>query len=260
MPMKHNARATPSGVYLLWCNANNTFYVGQSVDMQRRCAEHFSRLRGGVHKNPRLQAAYDEYGESAFDVRYVVSCAIADLMHYEQACFNIFSKRYASFNSGEDMARPMIGRKRDDRDKCVATLNKHRHAAQEVYRKRIKDAPEFAAHVSANCRRAYMKMRSNPQNELKRKKAAAAAVQTPEFREGARQRLLARYAAGTMPRPHKPYSIRIKCTTTGIVYDSYQAAADALGKSPATIHRWVNGRKSGGRITDKKDDWIIYED
>lgn len=260
MLTNHNARTTPSGVYLLWCNANNMFYVGQSVDMQRRCTEHFSRLRGGVHKNPRLQAAYDEYGEAAFEVRYVISCAIADLMHYEQVCFNIFSKRYESFNSGEDMARPMIGRKRDDRDKCVATLNKHRPAAQEAYRKRVKDDTEFAAQVSANCRRAYMKMRSNPQNELKRKKAAAAALQTPEFREGARQRLLARYAAGTMPRVHKHYSVRIKCTTTGIVYASYQAAADALGKSPATIHRWVNGRKSGDRITDKKDDWIIYED
>jgi GIY-YIG catalytic domain protein len=236
------------------------FYVGQSVDMQRRCSEHFSRLRSGVHKNPRLQAAYDEYGEAAFEVRYVISCAIADLMHYEQVCFNIFSKRYESFNTGEDMARPALGRKRGDRDKCVATLDKYRAAGQAAYRKRIQDDPEFAAQVSANCRRAYMKMRSNPQNELKRKKAAAAALQTPEFREGARQRLLARYAAGTAPQVHKHYSVRIKCTTTGIVYDSYQEAAGALGKSPATIHRWVNGRKSGGRITDKKDDWIIYED
>lgn len=260
MLTNHNARTSPSGVYLLWCNANNMFYVGQSVDMQRRCTEHFSRLRGGVHKNPRLQAAYDKYGEAAFDVRYVISCAIADLLHYEQACFNIFSKRYESFNTGEDMARPALGRKRADRDKCVATLNKHRAAGQAAYRKRIHDDPEFAAQVSANCRRAYMKMRSNPQNELKRKKAAAAALQTPEFREGARQRLLARYAAGTAPQVHKHYSVRIKCTTTGIVYDSYQAAADALGKSITTIHRWVNGRKSGGRITDKKDDWIIYED
>lgn len=259
MLTNHNARTTPSGVYLLWCNANNMFYVGQSVDMQRRCTEHFSRLRSGVHKNPQLQAAYDEYGESAFEVRYVVSCAIADLLHYEQVCFNIFSKRYESFNSGEDMARPALGRKRDDREKCVATLGKYRAAGQAARRKRLQDDPEFAAQVSANCRRAYMKMRSNPQNELKRKKAAAAAVQTPEFREGARQRLLARYAAGTAPQVHKHYSVRIKCITTGIVYDSYQAAADALGKSPATIHRWVNGRKSGGRITDKKDDWIIYE-
>nr|DAN56920.1 MAG TPA: intron associated endonuclease [Caudoviricetes sp.] len=260
MLTNHNARTSPSGVYLLWCNANNMFYVGQSVDMQRRCSEHFSRLRSGVHKNPRLQAAYDEYGEAAFEVRYVISCAIADLMHYEQVCFNIFSKRYESFNTGEDMARPALGRKRGDRDKCVATLDKYRAAGQAAYRKRIQDDPEFAAQVSANCRRAYMKMRSNPQNELKRKKAAAAALQTPEFREGARQRLLARYAAGTAPQVHKHYSVRIKCTTTGIVYDSYQEAAGALGKSPATIHRWVNGRKSGGRITDKKDDWIIYED
>lgn len=260
MLTNHNARTTPSGVYLLWCNANNMFYVGQSVDMQRRCTEHFSRLRSGVHKNHRLQAAYDEYGESVFGVRYVISCAIADLLHYEQVCFNIFSKRYESFNSGEDMARPALGRKRDDRDKCVATLNKHRPAAQAALRKRIHDDPEFAAQVSANCRRAYMKMRSNPQNELKRKKAAAAALQTPAFREGARQRLLARYAAGAAPKAHKHYSVRIKCTTTGIVYDSYQAAADALGKSITTIHRWLNGRKSGGRITDKKDDWIIYED
>lgn len=260
MLTKHNARTTPSGVYLLWCNANNMFYVGQSVDMQRRCTEHFSRLRSGVHKNPQLQAAYDKYGEAAFDVRYVISCAIADLLHYEQVCFNVFNKRYASFNSGEDMARPALGSKRADRDTCAATLDKYRAAAHAARRKRIQDDPEFAAQVSANCRRACMKMRSNPQNELKRKKAAAAALQTPEFREGARQRLLARYAAGTMPRLHKPYSIRVKCTTTGIVYNSYQAAADALGKSPATIHRWVNGRKSGGRITDKKDDWIIYED
>lgn len=103
-------------------------------------------------------------------------------------------------------------------------------------------------------------MRQNPDNEAKRKEAARRAMQTPEFREKQRQIMLKRIASGNgMRRPEKPYSIAVKCLTTGIVYPSYQAAADALGKSPATIHRWVNGRKVGDRITDKKQDWIIYD-
>lgn len=257
--MKYGARYTQSGIYLIWCRANKTFYVGQSVNMQQRCSEHFSRLRAGVHKNKYLQNAYNKYGEASFEVRYLVICPVEQLLFYEQRCLDLFRKRYNTFNADAPVASPMLGRKRPDRDKCIATLNAQRENAHAVWRTRFAQDATFREHISANCRRGYFIMQQNPDNEVKRKAAARRATQTPEFREKQRQILLKRIASGNgMRRPEKPYSIAVKCLTTGIVYPSYQAAADALGKSPATIHRWVNGRKVGNRITDKKQDWIIY--
>lgn len=62
-------RASLSGVYAIRCPAGA--YVGRTRDMRVRWANHRAVLRRGKHHSRRLQAAWDKYGESAFQFEVV---------------------------------------------------------------------------------------------------------------------------------------------------------------------------------------------
>jgi group I intron endonuclease len=54
------------GVYAITCLANGKKYVGSAKDIKRRHYLHLWRLRSGIHENPKLQRAWEKYGESNF--------------------------------------------------------------------------------------------------------------------------------------------------------------------------------------------------
>jgi group I intron endonuclease len=62
------------GVYLIRCEPTGKEYVGASVNVVKRIREHFYRLEKGVHRNLRLQYAYNEYGEDSFSSKVVLYC------------------------------------------------------------------------------------------------------------------------------------------------------------------------------------------
>jgi group I intron endonuclease len=53
-------------IYQITNMANNKYYIGSADSFARREWQHKYDLRRGVHKNPRLQAAWNKYGEEAF--------------------------------------------------------------------------------------------------------------------------------------------------------------------------------------------------
>jgi len=55
------------GVYCIKNIRDGRCYVGQSTRVEHRFLEHKSRLRRGCHENPRLQEAWTEFGEEAFE-------------------------------------------------------------------------------------------------------------------------------------------------------------------------------------------------
>ncbi len=55
-----------TGVYEIRNKVNGKTYIGSAVDMAKRLYEHFRRLRRNEHENPRLQNAFNKYGEAAF--------------------------------------------------------------------------------------------------------------------------------------------------------------------------------------------------
>lgn len=54
------------GIYRVVCTPMRLAYVGQAFDLAHRALEHQVQLRDGLHPNPRLQAAYNRFGPSAF--------------------------------------------------------------------------------------------------------------------------------------------------------------------------------------------------
>lgn len=55
-------------IYRIFNTLNDKSYIGQTVDYKARIRKHFYELRCGVHRNSRLQRAYDKYGRDAFKV------------------------------------------------------------------------------------------------------------------------------------------------------------------------------------------------
>lgn len=53
-------------IYRITNMANGKFYIGSAENFARREWQHKYDLKRGVHKNPRLQAAWNKYGEEMF--------------------------------------------------------------------------------------------------------------------------------------------------------------------------------------------------
>jgi group I intron endonuclease len=80
------ARIPPgaSGIYQIRCIANDKIYIGSSVDLRNRWLQHRSSLRLGNHGNQHLQAAWDRYGEDAFEFTILEYVSKDDLLSVEQ--------------------------------------------------------------------------------------------------------------------------------------------------------------------------------
>lgn len=73
------------GVYLITNNHNKKQYVGSSKNVNYRMQRHRSQLKGGFHKNRKLQAAYNKYGLDGFTFSVVeLVNDLTDLLTREQ--------------------------------------------------------------------------------------------------------------------------------------------------------------------------------
>lgn len=73
-----------SGIYQIRCAPTNKIYVGSALDLRERWYRHRWSLRRGRHKNPHLQAAWDKYGEAAFEIVILELVAAPGLLRKEQ--------------------------------------------------------------------------------------------------------------------------------------------------------------------------------
>lgn len=73
-----------SGIYRIENTIDGKAYVGSAVDFDARWRKHRKDLRRGNHHSYKLQAAWDQAGETAFVFRRLLVCAPSDLMLFEQ--------------------------------------------------------------------------------------------------------------------------------------------------------------------------------
>lgn len=97
-----------AGIYRITNIANGKFYIGSSVSIKTRRRGHLHHLRRGTHTNPRLQAAFNKYGEGAF--RWDVILTVDDvgrLLDSEQHAIDTMRPEY---NVATNVERPSLGR------------------------------------------------------------------------------------------------------------------------------------------------------
>jgi group I intron endonuclease len=78
------ADPTDSGIYEIVNLTNGKRYIGSALKFSARWAGHRHRLRAGEHHSRHLQAAWNRYGEDAFDFRVVETCDRDALLAREQ--------------------------------------------------------------------------------------------------------------------------------------------------------------------------------
>lgn len=74
--MQQNLFNTPSkdfplfpGIYLIYTEINNSYYVGSSINLRSRLCDHRKSLKANYHSNYKLQEAFNTYGKGAFQYK-----------------------------------------------------------------------------------------------------------------------------------------------------------------------------------------------
>ena len=149
------------GIYKIVNSATNECYVGQSVRVLKRISDHKCNLRKGTHSNPKLQNAWNKYGEAAFNFAVVVECETYDDLDILENAF-ISGEAYFDepvvYNVADFAKTPMRGRKHSA--ETIRKIKLSRDATtfdyrSAEYRARLKDAqmarfwsdPEFVDRV-----------------------------------------------------------------------------------------------------------------
>jgi group I intron endonuclease len=97
-------------IYKIINAVNNKFYVGSAVNYEKRKARHLWRLRRGDHANKHLQAAWNQYGESAFVFAVVEQVGPeADLLATENVWLKEHVGKDYCYNIATDATAPTRG-------------------------------------------------------------------------------------------------------------------------------------------------------
>lgn len=122
-------------IYRITNMMNDKYYIGSSQSFERRVWQHKNDLKRGVHKNPKLQAAWTKYGEDAFVFEILETVPDDQQLQVEDTylvqhldnplCYNI--NRYAE--------APRLGIPMTEASKAQLSQNrKGKHAGEEHYR------------------------------------------------------------------------------------------------------------------------------
>ena len=138
-------------IYRITNMANGKYYIGSADSFARREWQHKYDLRRGVHKNPRLQAAWNKYGEDmfVFEVMEEIPADQSQLQVEDMwlaqhvglpECYNI--------NTGAELSR--LGIKHTEESKLKTSRSRKGKAAGENhYRYGKTVAPEVREKIGA---------------------------------------------------------------------------------------------------------------
>jgi group I intron endonuclease len=85
--MRKNRRVT--GIYLIYCRANNKSYVGSAAwSIKQRFSRHINDLNKNKHCNKYLQRAWNKYGQEYFSFIVLEECKSQKCIELEQLYIN----------------------------------------------------------------------------------------------------------------------------------------------------------------------------
>lgn len=102
------------GIYKIYCIPESKYYIGSSININRRWSEHKRQLNRQAHKNNYLQLDWDAYGDESFE--FSILELTEDLVAREQQWINTYTNNY---NIAKDCYNPM--RNKELVDKMMKT-------------------------------------------------------------------------------------------------------------------------------------------
>ncbi len=100
-----------SGVYIIKCSENCSYYIGSSVDLRSRESNHRNKLKNGDHRNKRLQRVHDKYGDESLSFNVVLYCDRGQTTKLEQFYLDQANGDSNCLNFCWSAEAPMLGQK-----------------------------------------------------------------------------------------------------------------------------------------------------
>lgn len=117
---------------------NGKFYIGSTVNFQRRISVHMHGLTRGIHGNRHLQSSFNKHGKDAFSVNVLLICAREHLLFYEQLALDGLKPDYNILKTAgsprgtrhtpetiEKMKLAIRNRTKEEWIKIIASRKKH---------------------------------------------------------------------------------------------------------------------------------------
>ena len=115
-----------AGVYRIRNTINQHCYIGSAVNIAQRWRSHLSTLKTRKKAPPKLQHAWDKYGESAFSFEVVTYCSSEECLVEEQKAIDIEKPYYNTRKKAESNLgikwSTEVNRKKHDRHR-IYTVN-----------------------------------------------------------------------------------------------------------------------------------------
>jgi hypothetical protein len=107
--LDQNVSPSDCGIYAIINTSTHEQYIGSSGDIPKRFAQHKALLRRGKHHAPRLQAAWDSYGEAAFEFVVLEELPTSDLLEaVEQRYLDAEQPAYNGATVANNMSAQVI--------------------------------------------------------------------------------------------------------------------------------------------------------
>jgi group I intron endonuclease len=141
-------------IYRITNMANGKYYIGSADSFARREWQHKYDLKRGVHKNPRLQAAWDKYGPDMFVFEIVEELPEgADQLQIEDTYLMKCVGQPDCYNINPGAEAPRLGLKHTEATKIKTSISRKGKAAGEHhYRYGKTVAPEVREKIGATQR------------------------------------------------------------------------------------------------------------
>lgn len=123
-------------IYRITNMANSHFYIGSADSFARREWQHKYDLRRGAHKNPRLQAAWNKYGEEMFVFEILEEVPEGESqLAWENKYLHVHVGRPDCYNINRDAELSRLGATLSEASKQQLSANrKGKHAGENHYR------------------------------------------------------------------------------------------------------------------------------
>lgn len=106
-------RLSKPGIYQIKNILSDQRYIGSAVDIAHRWSAHKYELVNNRHHNAHLQAAWNKYGENAFELTVLLFCEKSELLRYEQYFIDSIHPEY----NIAKIAGNLLGTKRTEETK-----------------------------------------------------------------------------------------------------------------------------------------------
>lgn len=205
-------------VYKIQNIKNDKFYIGSTIDFDKRINVHFYKLKRNIHHSIIFQRAYNKYGREVFKASVLEECNLDTLKEREQYYIDTLKPQY---NVSKSSKCPMMGRKHNEE-----TLKKFKQRPKFEGEKSHRFGVKWTDEVRAKILKTRIGQKRS--DEFKEKQ-----------RKNANDKNLARFIKD---------SCKIKIIDDlGNVYDSLKEAALNNGVSTQTVCDILKGRHNKTR-------------